>query len=171
MLFFHKQGLSFILLLALLVMLPFRAAAIEEGAAAPAYDITLANGVHFTNASAAGKVVLLHFWATWCEPCREEMPAFERYYRQHHHEGLEMIMVSMDDPADFPKAVETMKHYSMPGVFYRDAKVKGFGRIWRIPVTFLIDRNNILKKDEWFGDPLLNSPLLEQGIAPLLKTH
>lgn len=145
------------------------AAAIEEGAMAPAYDITLANGSHVTNASEKGRVVVLHFWATWCEPCREEMPALERYYRQHHAEGLDMILISMDDPADFARAKDTMKQFSMPGVFYRDTQMKGFGRIWRIPVTFLVDKNNILRKDEWFGDPVLTDRTLGQGIAPLLN--
>jgi thiol-disulfide isomerase/thioredoxin len=151
-----------------LLGLPFTALAIEEGAPAPAYDITLANGSHVTNASEKGRVVLLHFWATWCEPCREEMPVLERFYRQHHAEGLDMIMVSMDDPADFARARETMKQHSMPGVFYRDTQMKGFGRIWRIPVTFLIDRNNVLQKDEWFGDPVLNESVLGKTINPLL---
>jgi|GEM_PF-232231 cytochrome c biogenesis protein CcmG/thiol:disulfide interchange protein DsbE len=144
--------------------------AIQEGAAAPGYDIKLMNGAYFSPAENVGKVVVMHFWATWCIPCREEMPALDRYYRKHHAEGLEMVAISMDDPADASKARDMMKAYAFQGAFVADAQVKGYGRIWRIPLSFVIDGQGILRRDGWYGDAGLDDAALEKNITPYL-TH
>jgi len=108
-------------------------------------------------------------WATWCAPCREEMPALDAYYRQHRDEGFVLIALSMDDPKDSAKVLEMMKPYSFPVGLARDAEMNGYGRIWRLPLTFVVDRKGILRKDQWHGDPALDAQLLEQGITPLLR--
>jgi len=146
------------------------AKAIQEGTAAPSYDIKLMNGAYFSTAENVGKVVIMHFWATWCIPCREEMPALERYYRKHHAEGLEMVAISMDDPADAGKAHDMMKAYTFPGAFMADAQVKGYGRIWRIPLSFVIDGQGVLRRDGWYGDAGLDDAALEKNVTPYL-TH
>ncbi len=144
------------------------AATIQEGALAPVYDIQLMSGQRFSPAEGSGKVVVINFWASWCEPCRGEMPALDRYYRKHHEEGLELIAVSMDDPEDVPKAREIMKQYSFSWALIRESRVKGYGRIWRIPLTFVIDRQGILRRDGWFGETGLDEAVLEKTITPLL---
>ncbi len=144
------------------------ALAIEEGTLAPAYDIHLMNGQSFSSSEGTGKVVMLHFWATWCVPCREEMPAIERYYSKHHQDGLELIAISMDDPDDVQKARDMMKNYSFPGALIRESRVKGYGRIWRIPLTFVIDRQGILRRDAWESEAGLDEGTLDKTITPLL---
>ncbi len=143
--------------------------AIEEGAPAPGYEIHLMNGQTFATGDGSGKVVMLHFWASWCVPCREEMPAMERYYQAHHREGLELIAITMDDPEDLQKARDIMKGYSFPGAWIRESRVKGYGRIWRIPLTFVIDRKGVLRRDAWDGDAGLDEATLDRAIAPLLS--
>lgn len=144
---------------------------IEEGAPAPGYEVHLMNGQTFGSGDASGKVVMLHFWASWCVPCREEMPAMERYYQKHHREGLELIAISMDDPEDLQKARDIMKGYSFPGAWIRESRVKGYGRIWRIPLTFVIDRKGILRRDAWDGDSGIDEAILDKAISPLLSTQ
>lgn len=144
------------------------AVAIQEGAYAPAYDIQLMNGQRFSSAEESGKVVVINFWASWCEPCREEMPALDRYYRKHHEQGLELVAISMDDPDDVPKAREIMKQYGFSWALIHESSVKGYGRIWRIPLTFVIDRQGILRRDGWFGEAGLDEAALEKNITPLL---
>jgi peroxiredoxin len=144
------------------------AAAIDVGKAAPPAEARLLDGTRFALREHAGEVVILNFWATWCEPCRAEMPAIEAYYQQHRAEGLQIIAVSMDDPKDEAKVREVMRAFSFPAALMRDASLKGYGRIWRIPLTFVIDRQGIVRKDGWYGEAGIDLPLLEKTVTPLL---
>ena len=147
------------------------ARAISEGAPAPAFEGNLFDGSRLSPADYAGKVVVLNFWATWCAPCREEMPALDAYYRRHRSEGLEVIAISMDQPADYAKAREFMQAFSFPAAFARETNAKGYGRIQRLPLTFVIDRQGILRKDGRYGNPLLDITILEQMVTPLLRAR
>jgi len=142
--------------------------AIEEGKPAPSAEIKLLDGAQFSLAGQSGKVVILNFWATWCEPCRAEMPALDAYYRKHRAEGLEVVAVSMDDAKDEPRVREVMRAFAFPAAMARDANVKDYGRIRRIPLTFVIDRRGILRKDGWYGDPGIDAVLLDKIVTPLL---
>ena len=145
------------------------ALAATEGKPAPAIQGKLLDGTAVSLADDAGKVVVVNMWATWCAPCREEMPALDAYYRQHRDQGLVLIALSMDDPKDETKVRELTKAYSFPVGFAHDADMKGYGRIWRLPMTFVIDRKGILRKDQWYGDEGLDAKSLEQTITPLLR--
>ena len=67
---------------------------------APALTVSLADGSDFDLDAMRGKVVLVAFWATWCGPCLEEMPALEKYYREHKADGFEVIALSVDKPGN-----------------------------------------------------------------------
>jgi peroxiredoxin len=141
----------------------------EEGKPAPAFEASLLSGEAFSTATAKGQVVIINFWATWCPPCRQEMAAFEQYYRQHHEHGLRIIAVSLDEPADAAKVREAMQAYSFDVALDSSARYKGYGRIWRLPLTFVIDRKGVLRKDGWYGPAGIDQPLLERVVTPLLE--
>jgi peroxiredoxin len=145
------------------------AAAIAEGERAPPIEAKLFDGTTFSLANQAGNVVVINFWATWCAPCREEMPALDAYYRRHRAEGLEIVAISMDSPKDEAKAREMMRAYSFPAAFARETNANGYGRIRRLPLTFVIDRRGILRKDGRHGNPLLDIATLERTVTPLLR--
>jgi len=145
------------------------ASSATEGKPAPSMSAKLLDGSAFKLSDQAGKVVMLNIWATWCAPCRAEMPALEAYFRQHRDEGLVLLAVSWDDPRDEVKVREVMKDYSFPAALARDADLRNYGRIWRLPLTFVIDKRGVLRKDDWYGDPGLDVPLLEKTITPLLR--
>lgn len=65
----------------------------------PAVDLPLLGGGHWTLASARGEAVLLHFWATWCEPCREELPQLAAMARRERARGLQLMAVDYREPA------------------------------------------------------------------------
>jgi cytochrome c biogenesis protein CcmG/thiol:disulfide interchange protein DsbE len=153
--------------LGIILLFAGAAQAIEEGKPAPAFTAKLLNGEHFV-ASGSNQVVLINFWATWCEPCRKEMPAMEAYFRKHRDEGFRIVAVSMDYEDEDAKVREVMKAYSFDAALGRDADYKGYGRIWRLPLSFVIDRNGILRRDGWFGQAGLDEASLEKDITPLL---
>jgi cytochrome c biogenesis protein CcmG, thiol:disulfide interchange protein DsbE len=130
--------------------------------------VKLLDGSPLSDADQHGDVVILNFWATWCVPCRAEMPALEDYYQKHRMEGLKVLAISMDDPEDEAKVRQVMAGFSFPAAMARDAIFKGYGRIWRIPLTFVIDRGGILRKDAWYGDAGIDLPMLEKTVTPLL---
>jgi cytochrome c biogenesis protein CcmG/thiol:disulfide interchange protein DsbE len=86
-----------------------------------------------------GRVVLLNFWATWCGPCREEMPRFSQWERNYGAKGLRVIGISMDDDAESARAFLKQHPVSYP-IVVGDAKLgESFGGVLGLPTTYLID--------------------------------
>ena len=164
-----KKILSLLALCCAMASVP--AWAVDVGQPAPTLTAKMLNGDTFDLKGEVGQVVIVNFWASWCEPCREEMPAMESYYQQHKGEGLRIIAVSMDDPADDPIVRKIMANYSYPATFQRDAHFKAFGRIWRMPMTYVIDRHGMVRKDGSVGEPKVDLTLLDKLITPLLAEH
>jgi cytochrome c biogenesis protein CcmG/thiol:disulfide interchange protein DsbE len=156
-------------LLLLLTFIQMSAYAIEEGKLAPLLTAKLLDGKSFSTQSIKGEVVIVNFWATWCPPCRQEMPAFESYYQQHKSQGLRVITVSLDEPADLAKVREVMRNYSFDAALESESQHNGYGRIWRLPLTFVIDRKGVLRKDGWYGAAGIDLQLLDKIVTPLLE--
>jgi peroxiredoxin len=112
----------------------------------PAQDVTLktTEGKPFRLSEHRGKVVFLNFWATWCAPCREEMPAMERLYRTHKDRGFVMVAVSLDaDPAVVPRFV---KEHGLTFTIAFDPKMEAanvYG-IRAVPSSFIIDAQGMM---------------------------
>lgn len=157
------------ILACVVALAPFRVEALEEGKAAPQFEVTTLDGKIFKSSDARGEVVVVNFWASWCTFCREEMPALETYYQHHKSEGLQVVAISTDGPDEDGKVREIMRAYSYPASLGRMGDIRGFGRIWRLPMTFVIDRNGILRKDGSEGDPKVDLATLEKEVTPLLK--
>jgi thiol-disulfide isomerase/thioredoxin len=164
-----KRLLPFLAFCYSLMCLP--AWAVDVGERAPTLTAKTLNGETFDLHKDANQVVIVNFWASWCEPCREEMPALETYYQQHKSEGLKVIAISMDDPEDDAMVHKVMASYSYPAAFQRDADFSGFGRIWRMPMTYVIDRQGVVRKDGSVGDPKIELLLLDKLVTPLLTAH
>lgn len=145
------------------------AEALEVGKPAPDFEIATADGKVFKSVDAKGEVIVVNLWATWCTFCREEMPALESYYQRHKAEGLRIIAVNMDEASEDGKVREIMQSYSYTAGVGRLSNLKGFGRIWRLPMTFVIDRNGVLRRDGSEGDPKIDLTSLERDVTPLLK--
>ena len=146
------------------------AAALEVGKPAPGLQAKTIDGKAFDSKLLSGNVILINFWASWCAPCRAEMPAIDAYYKAHKKDGLYVIAISMDVPSKDKEVRRIMNAFSFPAAFQREAKFGHFGRIWRMPMTFLIGRDGNLVNDGGKGDAvILDAKTLDEMVTPLLR--
>jgi cytochrome c biogenesis protein CcmG, thiol:disulfide interchange protein DsbE len=143
-------------------------AAATVGEPAPALAVTELNGRQFDLAAERGKVVIVNFWATWCPPCRKEMPMLNDFYRDHHNQGLEMIGVSADSSHDRSDVIKLMQSFDYPAAMMNDATANGFGSPDELPVTYVIDRSGIVRAIFTADDKPLSADQLDAGVLPLL---
>jgi thiol-disulfide isomerase/thioredoxin len=109
----------------------------------PAPDFTLPqlDGHDLRLSSYRGKVVLLDFWATWCDPCREEIPHLVELQQRYGESGLQIIGVSMDDSSDPVRPFSQQFHMNYPVVMGTAQTGALYGGILGLPITFLIGRD------------------------------
>ncbi len=139
------------------------------GEAAPHIALNTLDGKQIDLRDLRGKVVILTFWATWCDPCREELPLLSRYAQEHAKQGLVVLGFSLDTPGQLDQ-VRTVAHsLSFPVGLLGDPHVPGYGRIWHLPVSFTIDRNGRLVDDGWKDkQPVWTTDRLDKVVTPLL---
>jgi peroxiredoxin len=120
-----------------------RPAAAALQAAGPAPDFTLRTmaGKNLRLQEQRGQVVLVNFWATWCAPCRQEMPHLNRLYDKYHASGFELLAVNVDDDSSKAQGVSDKLGLKFPVLFDADKKVSRLYDLNAMPSTVLIDRD------------------------------
>lgn len=113
---------------------------------APTYAVTTLAGVPLSNASLRGKVVLINVWATWCLPCRAEMPLMEGTYERHRDAGLVILGASVDrgDPATV-KAFVTERGITYPIAMVDQSFIDALGGVRGYPTSVLIGRDGVVR--------------------------
>jgi len=107
------------------------------------FTLTGLDGKSYALDGLRGHVVLLNFWATWCPPCRKEMPDMEKLYRQFEKQGLVVLAVS-DEKRETVEKYLAERHYSFPILLDPDRKVNDTFSVEGIPKSFLFDRQGKL---------------------------
>ena len=125
------------------------------------------NGKDVSLASFKGKVIVLDFWATWCPPCKAEIPGFVELQKAYGSKGLQVVGVSVDDPADKlpPFATEFKMYYPVLVGLGRDDLQDAYGPMWGIPTTFVINRDGKICRKH---SGLVGKERYEQDIRGLL---
>jgi peroxiredoxin len=111
-----------------------------ERKAAPEFSLKDSSGRIATVAAYRGKVVLLDFWATWCGPCRTEIPHFVEMQNQYGPQGFQVIGISMDDDAKPVREFALQYKLNYPVAVGDDKLADRFGGVLGLPVNFIIDR-------------------------------
>jgi thiol-disulfide isomerase/thioredoxin len=128
--------------------LPVSSAKNEAVAHLPQFSVTDFQGREISSADLRGKVLLVDFWATWCQPCRKEMPGYQKLADRYGRDGFAVvgfklnIMKDTEDPAVFARRIGV--HY--PLAVATDELTQKFGGIEGLPTTMIFDRQGILRK-------------------------
>jgi len=116
-------------------------------AAAPAPAFTLASraGQDVSLTQYKGNVVMINFWASWCGPCRQEMPLLESIYKKYNKMGFTMIGVNVEPDSNAANEWLKATPVSFPILYDRDSKVSKLYDVAGMPSTVIIDRNGKLR--------------------------
>ena len=137
------------------------------GKPAPALGLTDLDGKAWNLAALQGQVVMLNFWATWCEPCRAEMPSLELLAAQQERNGLTILAVNYKEPLPTVKRFLDALPFSLPILLDHDGNATGEWTPRIFPTTVLIDRSGVPRQSV-LGDLEWNGPVARGLIEPLL---
>ena len=120
---------------------------VDLGAPAPSYRATSLDGDSVSLAAQRGKVVLLNVWATWCHPCRAEIPELQALHDRYQARGLALVGVSVDTEGSDDAIRSFMEDFRMTYPVWRDPgeRVSTQFLVIGVPATFLIDRAGVLR--------------------------
>ncbi|RDW17745.1 TlpA family protein disulfide reductase [Oceanobacillus chungangensis] len=145
------------------VIAPIESVGIEPGELAPDIELEAADGTQFKLSELRGKKVLLNFWATWCPPCKEEMPAMQQFYDAHKDE-MEVIAVNFKEKdqkvRDFIN--DSVYTYTIP--IDEDGVVSNEYGVYTVPTTYFIGTDGIIQQPRKVG------PMTYEYMEEMLQT-
>lgn len=126
------------------ICLAFCAFAVQ---AAPAPDFTLKNdaGENIRLAEQRGKVVMLNFWASWCGPCRKEMPLLDEMYQRYNKVGFELYGINVEQDTAAAKKLLKDLGVTLPVLYDPESKVSKLYKVDAMPTTVMIDKNGEIR--------------------------
>lgn len=143
---------------------------VKAGEEAPDFQLRDMNGQLVALSNLRGKVVLINFWATWCGPCRVEMPAMERLYRAYPRKDFEILAVSTDaQGAAVTRPFQQENRLTFPILHDSDFRVGLTYGARSLPMTFMVDRRGIVRQ-QIFGARDWSAPEAHQLIDALIKS-
>jgi peroxiredoxin len=115
------------------------------GKAAPDFALRSLRGENVRLSEHSGEVVLVNFWATWCGPCRQEMPQLDELYAKYHRAGLVLLGISLDHQRDRASEMAQTLKVAYPVLFDEIRSVSRSYDVDDLPVTLLIDRQGVVR--------------------------
>jgi thiol-disulfide isomerase/thioredoxin len=149
--------------------LGYRMTELSPPVAAPAFSLPDMDEQIHALEDYRGRVVMLNFWATWCPPCRREMPSLQRLYAKYQERGLEVVAVNQWESPDlvFEFTGRLSLQPTFPILFDRESRIAELYRVKGLPTTFLIDKEGRLRYQA-IGGREFDHPELEALIEGLL---
>lgn len=147
----RKPNLVFGALLALVFLTGMGARPPVVGGPAPPFELKDTRGNSVRLSDYRGKVVLLNFWATWCEPCKKEMPEIQAAHETHEKQGLVVLAVNFGEKLD--QAASFAHHGQISFAVLLDPRANTAAKygVTNLPVTFFIDENGIVRERVFGG--------------------
>jgi peroxiredoxin len=143
---------------------------VKLGEPAPNFQLRDLNGQPVALSDLRGKVVLLNFWATWCGPCRVEMPEMEQLYRTFSRKDFEILAVSTDaQGVAVTRPFQQENHLTFPILHDADYRVGLTYGARTLPMTFMVDRQGIVRH-QIFGARDWGAPEAHQLVQMLMKS-
>jgi cytochrome c biogenesis protein CcmG/thiol:disulfide interchange protein DsbE len=135
---------------------------------APQLDLTSLDGNPVSLADYGGQVILVNNWATWCPPCKTEMPELQAYYTAHAAEGFVVVAIESGEPAE--QVASFVKEYGLSFPVWLDPQGLALDTFenWNLPSSYVIDRAGIVRLS-WTG--AINQATLEEYVTPLLEEN
>lgn len=109
-----------------------------EGQPAPAFTLETLDGDTVSLADYEGSVVLINFWATWCGPCRMEMPVLEELFRAYYGPAFQVLAINQSEPAEDARAYIDQAGYTFPVLLDTDGRVSEVYRVLSLPTSFVV---------------------------------
>src|SRR5580704_5937163 len=131
-------------LTALLISLPL-CAAVDTNSPAPDFTLTAQSGKPVGLTQFKGQVVMLNFWASWCGPCRQEMPLLDSIYKKYGKLGFTMIGVNVEPDSNAANAWLKQTPVSFPILYDTDSKVSKLYGVAGMPSTVIVDRKGTVR--------------------------
>lgn len=134
---------------------------------APELELLDTGGSPVSLVNYRGQVVLVNLWATWCPPCKEEMPALESFYRKYKDDGFVIVAINDGDPT--PDVLQFVQDYGLTFPVWLDPEYIATEQAFKtlnLPSSFVIDRNGTIVLS-WVGGIKLNN--LEKYVTPVIK--
>jgi peroxiredoxin len=142
---------------------------LRVGDPAPPATLVTLTGERLRSTDLLGRVVILTFWATWCAPCRKELPFLSAYAKAHAADGLSVLGFSLNDREDRAEVASVAADFGFPVGLLADSDCTDYGRIWRMPANFTIDRQGRLADNAWEDrDAGWSEARLQRLVTPLL---
>lgn len=120
-------------------------AGVSAGAPAPQFTLPKRGGGHLSLAQLKGKVVLINFWASWCDPCRREMPLLESLYKRYSKLGFTLIGVNVDPNREAADRWLKQAPVTFPILYDTRSKVSNLYQVSGMPSTVIIDRKGTVR--------------------------
>lgn len=151
---------------ALLFAVPFQANASPKvlvGQMAPAFELSLVDGSKVKSSDLLGQVVVLNYWATWCGPCKAELPLLDTYFKIQKSHGLRVYAVTTEDSLPLTKLRKLFAALAIPAV----KTVKGdYKALEGLPTNYIIDRKGRVR---YAKAAAFDLAALNRELVPLLQ--
>ena len=138
---------------------------VEVGLPAPAFNLESLDGKQIALSDHLGDVVVVNFWATWCPPCRAEMPGIEQVYQAHKDEGMVVLAVNGREEAALVKSFIEKNGFTFPVLLDGNAEALRAYNARSFPMTIIVDRDGVVRYKQ-IGP--ITPAQLESLLEPLL---